>query len=158
MYNTIIVLLYNTYYCIIQLQSLFIVYDHFQNTEIVSNNRIINNDNIGFTETQINPSDSTCKTIEKLIFLATRFIQPQASGPIKPKKSLLPGPKKYVAWLTFSLLLWRQLLWNTLDVRKIQFCVANVISFSYNKEPLMSKMELRVRETFVNKIICSVDS
>ena len=29
--------------------------------------------------------------------------------------------------------------------------------FSYKKEPLMSKTELRARETFVNKIICSVD-
>ena len=38
-----------------------------------------------------------------------------------------------------------------------QFCVTNVISFSYNKEPLMRKMELRARETFVNKIISSVD-
>ena len=29
--------------------------------------------------------------------------------------------------------------------------------FSYKKEPLMSKTELRARETFVNKIICSAD-
>ena len=38
-----------------------------------------------------------------------------------------------------------------------QFCVTNVISFSYNKEPLMRKTELRARETFVNKMILSVD-
>ena len=39
-----------------------------------------------------------------------------------------------------------------------QFCVTNAISFSYyNKEPLMRKTELRVRETFVNEIITSVD-
>ena len=39
----------------------------------------------------------------------------------------------------------------------VQLCVANVISFSYNKEPLMRKTELRARENFVNKIISSVD-
>ena len=39
----------------------------------------------------------------------------------------------------------------------VQFCVANVISFSYNKEPLMRKTELSARETFVNKVISSVD-
>ena len=34
--------------------------------DILSDNRIINNDIIGFTETQIKPSDSTCKIIETL--------------------------------------------------------------------------------------------
>lgn len=34
---------------------------------MVSEDRMINND-IGFTETQINPSDSTCKIVETLIF------------------------------------------------------------------------------------------
>ena len=32
--------------------------------DILSDNRIINNDSIGFMETQIKPSDSTCKEIE----------------------------------------------------------------------------------------------
>ena len=39
----------------------------------------------------------------------------------------------------------------------VQFCVANVISFSYTKEPLMRKTELRAGETFVNTIVRSVD-
>ena len=43
--------------------------------------------------------------------------------------------------------------WNRLYGRKIQFCVASLISFSYNKKLLMRKMELRDRENFVNKII-----
>ena len=34
--------------------------------DIVSENRIINYDIIGFTETKIKPSDSTCKIIETL--------------------------------------------------------------------------------------------
>ena len=34
--------------------------------DILSDNRIINNDIIGFTETQIKPSDSTSKIIETL--------------------------------------------------------------------------------------------
>ena len=34
--------------------------------DIVADNRVMNNDIIGFTETQINPSDSTCKIIETL--------------------------------------------------------------------------------------------
>ena len=34
--------------------------------DIQSDNRIINNDVIGFTETQVKPSDSTCKIIEIL--------------------------------------------------------------------------------------------
>ena len=32
--------------------------------DILSDNRIMNNDTIGFMETQIKPSDSTCKIIE----------------------------------------------------------------------------------------------
>ena len=32
----------------------------------MTDNRVMNNDIIGFTETQINPSDSTCKIIETL--------------------------------------------------------------------------------------------
>ena len=34
--------------------------------DIVTDNRVMNNDIVGFTETQINPSDSTCKIIETL--------------------------------------------------------------------------------------------
>ena len=34
--------------------------------DILSENRIINNDIMGFTETQIKPTSSTCKTIETL--------------------------------------------------------------------------------------------
>ena len=41
---------------------------------LVSENRVIINDIIGFTETQIKPSDSTCKTIEMLIFLTSFLI------------------------------------------------------------------------------------
>ena len=37
--------------------------------DMVSDDRIINNDIIGFAETQINLSDSTCKIIETLNFL-----------------------------------------------------------------------------------------
>ena len=37
---------------------------------------------------------------------------------------------KHVAWFTCSLFLWMHLLWNKLDGRKIQFCIANVISIS----------------------------
>ena len=33
---------------------------------VVSDNRVINNDIVGFTETQIKPADSTCKIIETL--------------------------------------------------------------------------------------------
>ena len=36
--------------------------------DIVSDDRIINNDMIGFTEKKINPSDSTSKIMEKIIF------------------------------------------------------------------------------------------
>ena len=41
--------------------------------DIGSDDRIINNDIIGFTETQINPSDSNCKMIETLNFFNTSF-------------------------------------------------------------------------------------
>ena len=34
--------------------------------DIVNDNRVMNNDIIEFTETEINPSDSTCKIIETL--------------------------------------------------------------------------------------------
>ena len=44
-----------------------------------------------------------------------------------------------------------------LSGRKIQFCVTNVLSFSFKEEPLMREMELKATETFINKIICSVD-
>ena len=103
---------------------------------------------------------------------AIRFIQspalallygPRLSDPV-------PGPRpsgsasvheisatKHVAWFTFSLLLWRQLLWNKFDGQIIQLYVANVISFSYSKEPFMKKTELRARKTSVIKIIRSVD-
>ena len=41
--------------------------------DILSEDRIINNDTIGFTETQINLSDSTCKIIETLNFFNIHF-------------------------------------------------------------------------------------
>ena len=41
--------------------------------DIVSDDRIANNDNIGFTETQINSSDSTCKIMETLNFFNINF-------------------------------------------------------------------------------------
>ena len=39
-----------------------------QVNDVISDNRIINNDITGFTETQIKPADSTCKIIETLNF------------------------------------------------------------------------------------------
>ena len=41
--------------------------------DVVSDNRIINSSIIGFTETQIKPSDSTCEVIEKLNFFNINF-------------------------------------------------------------------------------------
>ena len=41
--------------------------------DIVSDNRIINNNNIGFMETQIKPSDSACKIIETLSLFNINF-------------------------------------------------------------------------------------
>ena len=41
--------------------------------DIVSGNRIINNDIIGFTETQIKPSDCTCEIIETLNLFNINF-------------------------------------------------------------------------------------
>ena len=41
--------------------------------DIVSDDRIINCDIIGFTETQIKPSDSTCKIMETLNFFDINF-------------------------------------------------------------------------------------
>ena len=41
--------------------------------DIVTDNRVMNNDIIGFTETQINPSDSTCKIIETLNLFNVSF-------------------------------------------------------------------------------------
>ena len=41
--------------------------------DIVSDDRIINNDVIGFIEAQINLSDSTCRLIETLNFFNVRF-------------------------------------------------------------------------------------
>ena len=106
-----------------------------------------------------------------------RKIQPPAPAPLKWPSTLNPpchqfsgsasvyeiSATKYVAWFTFSFLLWRQLFWNKLDGRK--FCVTFLFNFVlptlplflYNKEPLMRKMTLRARETFANKIISSVD-
>ena len=83
-----------------------------------------------------------------IVILAIRFIQPRP-----PALSLLyvAGPSgsasvheisatKHVAWFTYSLLLRRQLLWSEVDGRKIQLVSPTLfISFSYNKEPLMSK-------------------
>ena len=42
-------------------------------SDIVSDNRIINNDIIGFTETQINPSNSVSKIIETLSLFNINF-------------------------------------------------------------------------------------
>ena len=48
----------NKIYRTMQWQSLFIMYERFQDIDdIVDDVRVINNDIIGFTETQINPSD-----------------------------------------------------------------------------------------------------
>ena len=44
---------------------------HIDNIVIVE--RIVNNDILEFTETQINPSDSTCKIIKKLNFFNINF-------------------------------------------------------------------------------------
>ena len=41
--------------------------------DIISDNRIINNGVVGFTETQIKPSDSTCKVIETLNLFNINF-------------------------------------------------------------------------------------
>ena len=41
--------------------------------DIVSDDKIINNDITGFTKTLINPSDSTCKIMETLIFFNITF-------------------------------------------------------------------------------------
>ena len=41
--------------------------------DIVSDDRIINNDIMGFTETQINPSDSTSKIMETMTFFQYSF-------------------------------------------------------------------------------------
>ena len=41
--------------------------------DIVSDKRLINNDIIGFAETQINPSNSTCKIIKTLNFFNINF-------------------------------------------------------------------------------------
>ena len=41
--------------------------------DIVSDNRIMNNGVVGFTETQIKPSDSTCKIIETLNLFNINF-------------------------------------------------------------------------------------
>ena len=57
----------NKIYRTMQWQSLFIMYERFQDIDdIVGDVRVINNDIIGFTETQINPSDLilTLKTMK----------------------------------------------------------------------------------------------
>ena len=41
--------------------------------DIVSDDKLMNNDIIWFTETQINLSDSTCKIIERLNFFNINF-------------------------------------------------------------------------------------
>ena len=41
--------------------------------DIVSDDKLMNNDIISFTETQINLSDSTCKIIERLNFFHINF-------------------------------------------------------------------------------------
>ena len=41
--------------------------------DVVSDDRIKNNDIIGFRDTQINPSDSTCKMMETLNFFNINF-------------------------------------------------------------------------------------
>ena len=57
----------NKIYRTMQWQSLFIMYEHFQDIDdIVGDVRVINNDIIGFRETQIYPSDLilTLKTMK----------------------------------------------------------------------------------------------
>ena len=57
----------NKIYRTMQWQSLFIMYERFQDIDdIVGDVRVINNDIIGFTETQIDPSDLilTLKTMK----------------------------------------------------------------------------------------------
>ena len=45
------------------------MHDHFQNIDdLISDDRIINNDIIGFTETQIKSSNSSCKIMETFNF------------------------------------------------------------------------------------------
>ena len=80
MYNTITVFVHNA-------RSLS---KHRDDT--VSDDRVINNKVIGFTETQINPSDSTSEIMETLDFLAIRFIQRPTPGPIILRSGLSPWP------------------------------------------------------------------
>ena len=108
-----------------------------------------------------------------------RFIQPPAPTQLYDPRPSVPSPwpsgsasvyeisaTKHVSLFTFSLLLWRQLFWNKLNSHidtkilcqfSVQFCITSVISFSYNKEPLRRKTELRAMETFVNKVISPGD-
>ena len=98
--------------------------------------------------------------ISYLSFVAVPPLEKESSGSASVYEI---STTNYISWFPFSLPLWRQLFWNNLDGWKnfcqfsFQFCVTNVISFSYNKEPLMRKTELRARETFVNKIISPFD-
>ena len=66
---------------------------------------------------------------------------------------------KHVGWFTCSLFLWMHLLWNKLDGRKIQFCIANVISISlrtlnvefgtvYMGWDISPKWDVTLRDTF----------
>ena len=102
----------------------------------------------------------TKRCIYCLSFMTVPPLEKESSGSASVYKIFAT---EHVAWFTFSSSLWRQFFWNELDGRKcffqfsVQLCVANVISFSYDKEPLMRKTELRARESFVNKIISSVD-
>ena len=93
------------------------------------------------------------------VFVTALPLEKESSGSVSVYEI---SATKHITWFTFSLLFWRQLFGKKLDGRKflcqfsVQFCVANVILFSYDKEPLMRKTELRARKTFVNKIVSSV--
>ena len=101
----------------------------------------------------------TKRCISYLSFVTKPHLEKESSGSASVYEY---STTNYIAWFPFSLPLWRQLFWNNLDGWKIfcqfsfQFCVTNVISFCYNKEPLMRKTELRARENFFKKIIIYV--
>ena len=101
----------------------------------------------------------TKRCISYLSFVTKPHLEKESSGSASVYEI---STTNYIAWFPFSLPLWRQLFWNNLDGWKIfgqfsfQFCVTNVISFCYNKEPLMRKTELRARENFFKKIIIYV--
>ena len=95
----------------------------------------------------------TRRCISYISFVTVTPLQKEPSG----SASVEISTTSYIAWFPVSLPLQRQLFSNNLDGLKtfcqfsLQFCVTNVISFSYNKEPLMRKTELRTSETFLRR-------